>query len=112
MSTSQAQVQCLLWLAELQFLTAVQGRFRTQFGRQPPIRKRIPFVDNKLMTTGSLLRVKSSGKTRISKENVNCIAEAFQRSPRKSIRAASLQLRTIFTSRVNYVLHKGLRLRE
>jgi hypothetical protein len=85
MSTPQEQVQCLLWLAELQSLMAVQRRFRTQYGCQPPTRKSIRFWDNKLMTTGDLLRVKSYGKTRISEENVNRIREAFQRSPRKSM---------------------------
>ncbi|PSN39636.1 hypothetical protein C0J52_27942, partial [Blattella germanica] len=47
---------------------------------------------NKLRTTGSLLRVKSPGKPRISDEKVDRIREAFQRSPCKSVHAASLQL--------------------
>jgi hypothetical protein len=64
-----------------------------QYRRQPSTRKNIQFWDNKLRTTGSLLRVKSPGKTRTS-EDVNRIREAFQRSPRKSFRAASLQLCT------------------
>ncbi|PNF43421.1 hypothetical protein B7P43_G13453, partial [Cryptotermes secundus] len=42
--------------------------------------------DNKLRTTRSLLRVKSP------EENVNRFRGAFQRSPRKPIRPASLQL--------------------
>jgi hypothetical protein len=82
MSTTQEQVQCEMWLAELQSLTAVKRRFRTQYGRQHPIRKSIRFWDNKLRTTGSVLRVKSPGKTRTSEENVNGIREALQRSPR------------------------------
>jgi hypothetical protein len=92
MSTPQERVQCVLWLAELQFLTAVQRRFTTQYGRQPATLKSIPFWDNELRTTGSLLRVKSPRKARTSEENANRIREVFQRSPRKSIRAASLQL--------------------
>jgi hypothetical protein len=36
---------------------------------------------NKLRTTGSLLHVKSSGKTWVSEQNVSRIREAFQRSP-------------------------------
>jgi hypothetical protein len=62
MSTPQEQVQCVLWLVELQSLTAVLRRFRMQQGRQLPTR----FWDNKLRTTGSLLRVRSPGKTRTS----------------------------------------------
>jgi hypothetical protein len=45
-----------------------------------------------LRTTGSLLRAKSPGETWTSEVNVNCIRVAFQWSPRKSIRAESLQL--------------------
>jgi hypothetical protein len=37
--------------------------FRMQYGRQPPTRKSIRFWDNKLRTTGSLLRVKFHGKS-------------------------------------------------
>jgi hypothetical protein len=68
MSTPHEQVQRVLWVPELQSLTAVQRHFRTQYGRQPPIRKSIRFWDNKLRTTGSLLRVKSPGKARTSEE--------------------------------------------
>jgi hypothetical protein len=45
MSTLQEQVQCVLWLAELQLLKAVQRRFRTQYERQPPTLKNIPFLE-------------------------------------------------------------------
>jgi hypothetical protein len=73
--TPQKQVQCVLWLAELQSLTVVQRHFRT--------RKGIRLWGNKLRTTDSLLRIKSPGKTQTSEENVNRIREAFQRSSRK-----------------------------
>jgi hypothetical protein len=56
-SVTLKQVQCVLWLAELQSLTAVQRRFRTQYGRHPPTREIIRFWDNRLSTAGSLLRV-------------------------------------------------------
>jgi hypothetical protein len=49
----------VLWLAELQFLMAVQHHFRMQYGCQPPTRKSIRIWDNKVRTTGSLLHVKS-----------------------------------------------------
>jgi hypothetical protein len=55
------------------------------------------------------LSVKSYGKAQTSEENVNRIREAFQRSPRKSIRPASLQLQ-IRRSAVHDVLYKRLRL--
>jgi hypothetical protein len=56
------------------------------------LHKNFRFWDNKLRTTGSLLCVKSPGKTLISEENVNLIRETFQQSPQKSIHAANLQL--------------------
>jgi hypothetical protein len=64
MSTPQEQVQCVLWLAEMQSLTAVQLCFRTQYGCQPPTQKSIRLWDNKLRTAGSLLCVKSSERHR------------------------------------------------
>jgi hypothetical protein len=63
----------VLWIAELQYLTAVQRRFRTQYGRHPPIQKIIRFWYNILRATGSLLRVKFHRKTRTSEENVSHI---------------------------------------
>jgi hypothetical protein len=109
MSTPQEQVQCVLWQAQLQSLSAVQRRFRTQYGRRLA-RESIRFWDNKLRTAVSLLHIKSPGKTRTSEGNANHIREALQRSPRKSVRADSLQLQ-IPRSSVHDVLHKGLRLR-
>ncbi|KAJ4439097.1 hypothetical protein ANN_15054 [Periplaneta americana] len=49
-------------------------------------------------------------KRKVSDENVERIREAFQRSPRKSIRQASVQL-NIPPTTVHTVLHKRLRLR-
>ena len=67
--------------------------------------------DAKLKQTGSLLS--NSGKhakKRVSKENIELIRNCFTRSPRKSIRNASLQLQ-IPRSTVDNVVHKRLRLR-
>jgi hypothetical protein len=82
----------MLWLAEFQSLMAVHYHFRMHYGHQPPTRRSIRFWENKLRTTGSLLSVKSPGKTWTSEENVNRIREAVQRSPCKSVCAAGLQL--------------------
>ncbi|PSN58452.1 hypothetical protein C0J52_00820 [Blattella germanica] len=46
---------------------------------------------NQLLETGSLLRKKGSGKKPAPAARVD-VMEAFQRSPRKSIRRASLAL--------------------
>jgi hypothetical protein len=63
--------------SRLQSHTADQHRFRTQYGCQLPTWKSIRFWDNKLRTTGSLLHVKSPGKTRTSEENVTRIIEVM-----------------------------------
>jgi hypothetical protein len=110
MSTPQEQVQCMLWIAELQSLLAVQRHFRTQYGHQPPTRESIQFWDNKLRTTDHLLHVKSPGKTWTSEEHVNYIWEAFQQGLRKSVRAAILQLQNPHST-LHDVLHKRLCLR-
>jgi hypothetical protein len=89
LSTPKEEIQCMLWLAELRSLLAVQRHFRTQYGRQPHIRKSIRFWDKKLRITGSLLHAKSPWKTQTSEENVSRIRMAFERSPHKSIRAAT-----------------------
>jgi hypothetical protein len=68
MSTPQEQVQCVLWLAELQNLSAVQRRFRTQYRCQPPTWKSFRLWDNKLRSTGSQFRIKSPGQTGTSEE--------------------------------------------
>ncbi|PSN55540.1 hypothetical protein C0J52_20114 [Blattella germanica] len=101
MAKGQEQVQCVLWLAELQSVTSVQRRFRTRYGCHPPTRKSIRFWDNKLRTTGSLLRVKSPGKPRTSDETVDRIREAFQRSPRTSVRAASYRYKFHVQQKLN-----------
>ncbi|PSN49631.1 hypothetical protein C0J52_12841 [Blattella germanica] len=47
---------------------------------------------NQLLETGSLLRKKGSGKKPAPTARVEDIRQAFQHSPRKSIRRASLEL--------------------
>ncbi|PSN49662.1 hypothetical protein C0J52_24283 [Blattella germanica] len=47
---------------------------------------------NQLLETGSLLRRKGRGKKLAPAARVEDVRQAFQRSPRKSIRRASLEL--------------------
>jgi hypothetical protein len=105
MPIPQEQVQCVLWLAELQSFTAIQRRFRRQYGRQPPTRKSIRFWNNKLKTTSSLFRVKYLKK----------MSTALERHP-SEVRANQFVLLAcsyvqIPRSTVHDVLHKRLRLR-
>jgi hypothetical protein len=63
-----------------------------------------------LLETGSVLRREGSGNRAVAPDRDVAIHEAFQRSPCKSIRRASRELR-IPRSTVHDIVHKRLRLR-
>ncbi|KAJ4433646.1 hypothetical protein ANN_15956 [Periplaneta americana] len=115
MWTVHQKLSCVLWLAETKSVKNVQRRFRREYYLQRhdliPDYMKIMAWDAKLKQTGSLLS--SSGnyaKKRVSEENVELVLTSFTRSPRKSIRKASLQLQ-IPRCTVHNVLHKKFRLR-
>ena len=108
--TIQQKVQCCYWLAEFKFPIAVQRRFRQEYAANAPDRHTIMKWYNQLLETGSLLRKKGSGKKPVPAARVEDVRQAFQRSPRKSIRRASLELGMPKTT-VHTIVHKRLRLR-
>ena len=65
---------------------------RLRFNIQPPTRKRICRWNHQFGQIGCLCKGKSSGRPRVSEENVRRIQESFERSPRKSTRRASRKL--------------------
>ncbi|PSN46324.1 hypothetical protein C0J52_15198 [Blattella germanica] len=89
--TVQQKVKCC-WLAEFKFPIAVQRRFRQEYGANVPDRHTIMKWYNQLLETGSLLMKKGSGKKPAPAARVEDVRQAFQRSPRKSIRRASFEL--------------------
>ena len=109
MLTIQQKAQCVLWYNELKSPTAVQRKFRNEFGQDPPHTNSIKRWFKNFMETGSILDCKRSGRPSINKETVDAVHVAFHRSPRKSIRVASNKL-AIPRSSVHKVLHKRLRL--
>jgi len=70
----------------------VQRAFRLRFNIQPPKRKSICRWNHQFEQTGCLCKGKSSGRPRVSEENVRRIQESFERSPHKSTRTASREL--------------------
>ncbi|PSN35201.1 hypothetical protein C0J52_22959 [Blattella germanica] len=72
--TVQQKVKCCYWLAAFKFPIAVQRRFRQEYGANAPDRQ------------------KESGKKPAPAARVEDVRQAFQRSPRKSILRASLEL--------------------
>ena len=63
----------------------------------------------KFMETGTVFDTRRSGRPRTSEENIECVRQAFQCSPMKSIHTAARQLE-LPHSTVHKVLHKNLRL--
>ena len=109
MLTIQQKAQCVLWYHKLKSPTAVQRKFRNEFGQDPPHTDSIKRWFKNFMETGSILDRKRSGRRSIDEETVDAVRVAFHRSPRKSIRVASNEL-VIPRSAVHKVLHKRLRL--
>ena len=110
MLTIEEKAQCVLWYHKLKSPTAVQGKFRNEFGKDPShINSSIKRWFKNFMETGSILDRKRLGRPSIDEETVNAVRVAFHRSPRKSIRVASNEL-AIPRSTVHKVLHKRLRL--
>jgi hypothetical protein len=79
-------------VCEDQLWTTVQWLFRTRFGIDPPPRKTIYSWCRQFEDAGYICKGKSTGRSRISEENVDRIQETFQRSPRKSTYRGSREL--------------------
>jgi len=83
---------CVREFIKTESATAVQRAFRLHFNMQPPTRKSICRWNHQFEQIGCLCKGKSSGRPRVSEENVRGIQESFERSPRKSTRRASREL--------------------
>ena len=75
----------------------------------PPSRPSIRLWHKKFMETGTVFDARRSGRPRPSEENAECVRQAFQRSPMKSIHTAARQL-DLPRATVHKVLHKNLKL--
>jgi hypothetical protein len=109
MASPQERAQCVVWFSETKSPITVQRIYRRIFEKDPPDKKIIKAWYDKFLAAGSVLLQSGSGKKHTSDETVEHVMEAFQRSPTKSIRRASLEL-NIPRSTVHKVLHKPLRL--
>ena len=107
MLTIQQKAQCVVWYHKLKSPTAVQCKFKNEFGQDPPHTNTIKRWFKYFMETGSILDRKRSGRPSIDKETLDAVRVAFHRSPSKSIRVASNEL-AIPQSTVHKVLHKRL----
>jgi hypothetical protein len=90
MATMQHKIFfCVREFIKTESATAVQRAFHLRFNIQPPTRKIICLWNHKFEQIVCLCKGKSSGRPRVSEENVRRIQESFERSPRKSTRRAS-----------------------
>ena len=91
MTTTQHKMSCVEFI-KTESATAVQSAFLLRFNTQTATRKSICRSNHKFEQIGCLCKGKSSGRPRVSEENVRRIQESFERSPRKSTRKASREL--------------------
>jgi len=92
MATMQHKIFYVREFIKIESATAVQLAFRLRLNIQPPTRKSICRWDHQFEQIGCLCEDKTSGRPRVSEENVRRIQESFERSPRKSTRRASTEL--------------------
>ena len=92
MATMQDTIFCFREFIKTESPTAVQRAFRLRFNIQPPTKNSICRWNHQFEQIGCLCKSKSSGRPRVSEENVRRIQETFEGSPRKSIRRASREM--------------------
>ena len=106
--TTQEKAQCVSWFIQTKSDVQTQRNYRSKYGKDPPSRPSIRLWHKKFMETGTVFDTRRSGQPRTSKENIERVRQAFQRSM-KSICTAARQLE-LPHSTVHNVLHKNLRL--
>jgi len=88
----QHKIFCVREFIKTGLATAVQRAFRLRFNIQPPTRKSVCRWNHQFEQISCLCKGKSSGRPRVSEENVRRIQESFERSPSKSTGRASREL--------------------
>jgi len=105
MASMKEKAQCVLWCHETKSPVSVQRKFRNEYGRPPPDVKSIKAWYSNFVENGSVGYLHRSGSPNVSDETVDAVREAFQRSPGKSTRHGSNELR-VPQSTVVKTLHK------
>ena len=70
MATMQHKIFCVCEFIKTELATAMQRTFRLRFNVQPPTRNSICHWDHQFEQTGCLCKGKTSGRPRVSEENV------------------------------------------
>ena len=77
MLTVQQKAQNVLWYHKLKSQTAVQHKFKNEFGQDPFHTNSIKRWFKNFMETGSILDRKRSGRPSIDEETVDAVRVAF-----------------------------------
>ncbi|RZF32102.1 hypothetical protein LSTR_LSTR003965 [Laodelphax striatellus] len=85
MATSEQKAFCVLQFAKTESVVTVQRAFRIKFGCDPPSDNNIRRWFHQFEDTGCLCKGKSTGRPRVSEEDVERVRESFTRSPKKSV---------------------------
>src|SRR5688572_14428605 len=92
MASAAEKAQCVLWFEQFKSPTIVQREYRRQFKKKPPSRSAIRRWHKQFKGTGSILDRKRSGRPTTEENVIKVVQNAFQRSPCKSLRQASMEL--------------------
>ena len=95
MITPQEKIQCVSWFIETKSDIQTQRNYTTKYAKQAPTRQSIRNWHKQFMETGTLLHKLRSGRPRTSEEDIEHIHQSFSRSPRKTIRTASVELQVV-----------------
>ena len=109
MFTSQEKAQCVFWFIETESDIQTQRNYTTKYAKQAPARQSIRNWHNHFSKTGTMLHKPRSGRPRAFEEDIERIFQSFNRSPRKSISTALVELQ-VPKPTIHKVLHKKLRL--
>ncbi|KAJ4433698.1 hypothetical protein ANN_16009 [Periplaneta americana] len=107
MATAQERAQAIWWYVETNSLIQVQRNFRRVFQKDPPSRNTIKTWKQHFLPTGSVVKLHGGGNVRVSEERVAAVRQAYERSPRKSVRQAARELQ-MPKSTVHKILHRSL----
>jgi hypothetical protein len=71
MATVQEKAMCVLWLFETKSVIKKQRRYRTQYGKDPPLDNAIRRWLKQFQETGSVLHQKGAGRPSTLQEDVD-----------------------------------------
>ncbi|GBM57625.1 hypothetical protein AVEN_225008-1 [Araneus ventricosus] len=92
MASPMQKAFCVLEFNKCRSVITVQRRFRQFYNQEPPNANNIRRWHRMFEETGCLCNGKTSGRPRVSEENVERIRRTYERSPRKSIYEGSREL--------------------